>query len=530
MKKIMCLILFVSVVTSAYTQGLHVASGGTVYVSPKSYVYVGGNLDVSNADSFTVVSDATDSASLLINSTASGDVTYERHIPTTKWHFVSAPVTDQSINDFATNVANDVKQNTGNTFYGISFYDNGNDPLKRWRYYTTGGAFNPATTSQSAGPAASATNFVSGRGYSNLRASVGTYTFKGALATGDVTIAIAENNATAANHHFGVVGNPYPAFLAANSNANASNVLTQNISKLKENMEALYFWDGSTTSYEAVNNSDNALYLAPGQAFAVEAKADGETFTFSKALTVPQPSSPAKFYKTEPMGEVTVFLTKDETVKKTRLRYLTANATLGFDRGYDAGSYRDGEPSFSVDTHLVSNSEGVDFTLQCLPKGQLETTVVPLAVYANANEEIRFSADAENLPNGVFVFLEDKQTNTITKISDAPYSLTPTQDINGIGRFYLHTAASVLSVDEITDFENVSIYKTNNSNLRIVGLENTTNTTQVKLFSLLGKEVVSATITPKRVNDVALPKLSAGVYLVQVVGSNGKFDKKIFIE
>ena len=115
MKKIMCLILFVSVVTSAYTQGLHVASGGTVYVSPKSYVYVGGNLDVSNADSFTVVSDATDSASLLINSTASGDVTYERHIPTTKWHFVSAPVTDQSINDFATNAANDVKQNTPST-------------------------------------------------------------------------------------------------------------------------------------------------------------------------------------------------------------------------------------------------------------------------------------------------------------------------------------------------------------------------------------------------------------------------------
>ena len=145
---------------------------------------------------------------------------------------------------------------------------------------------------------------------------------------------------------------------------------------------------------------------------------------------------------------------------------------MGFDRGYDAGSYRDGEPSFSVDTHLVSNSEGVDFTLQCLPKGQLETTVVPLAVYANANEAIRFSAAAENLPDGVFVFLEDKQTNTITKISDAPYNLTPTQNINGIGRFYLHTAASVLSVDdEITDFKNLSIYKTDNSNLRIVGLD-----------------------------------------------------------
>lgn len=525
----MCLLLFVAIATTAWSQELHVASGGAMYVSPKIYVYVGGNIDVSNADNFTVVSDATDSGSLIVNGTATGDITYNRYVPTTKWHFVSAPVTSQSISSFATNAANGVKQNNTNTFYGISYYDNGNDPTKRWRYYTTGGAFDPATSSQSAGPAASSAIFESGKGYSNLRATVGTYTFTGELATADVTLAIAENNATAENHHFGVVGNPFPAFLAANSNANASNVLSQNLSKLKTGMEALYFWDGSINDYTAVNNSDPALYLAPGQAFAVEAKADGETFTFSEALVEPQPNSPATFYKTAPLTEVALFMSKEKITKKTRLRYLDENASLGFDRGYDAGSYRDGTPSFSIDTHLVSNSTGMDFTLQCLPKSELESTVVPLAVYAQANEAISFDATTQNLPEGIYIFLEDKVTNTITKISDETYSITLKQSINGIGRFYLHTAQSVLSVNDVDALQNVSMYKTNAQNLRIVGLQNAENA-KVKLFSLQGKEVLSTSFTAKNVNDVALPSLSAGVYLVQVVSNTGKHTKKIILE
>lgn len=525
----MCLLLFVAIATTAWSQELHVASGGAMYVSPKSYVYVGGNIDVSNADNFTVVSDATDSGSLIVNGTATGDITYNRYVPTTKWHFVSAPVTSQSISSFATNAANDVKQNNTNTFYGISYYDNGNDPTKRWRYYTTGGAFDPATSSQSAGPAASGGNFTSGKGYSNLRATVGTYTFTGELATADVTLAIAENNATAENHHFGVVGNPFPAFLAANSNANASNVLSQNLSKLKTGMEALYFWDGSINDYTAVNNSDPALYLAPGQAFAVEAKADGETFTFSEALVEPQPNSPATFYKTAPLTEVALFMSKGKITKKTRLRYLDENASLGFDRGYDAGSYRDGTPSFSIDTHLVSNSTGMDFTLQCLPKSELESTVVPLAVYAQANEAISFDATTQNLPEGIYIFLEDKVTNTITKISDEAYTITASENLNGIGRFYVHTAQSVLSIEDINLAGTLNMYKTSNNNLRISGLQQEGDAT-VKMYNITGKEVLSRSFKMQTVNDVALPRLSTGVYLVQFIAKGVKEIKKIIIE
>lgn len=527
MKKIMRILLLLTFVMSGWSQELHIASGGEIHISSKSYVYVGNNINVDNGGSLTVTSDATDSASLLVTGTATGDITYNRHIPTTNWHFVSAPVTTQDIGAFVLETDNGVRTNGANTFYGVSTYNNAGKPTERWEFFST--PTGAGITTQNAGTAASAGNFVSGKGYSNLRASVGKYAFKGNLATANVDITIPDNPATAENHHWAVVGNPYPAFLAGNTNANASNVLTQNIDILKSGMEALYFWDGNTDDYIAVNNSDPALYIAPGQAFIVEAKADNQTFTFPKALQEPQPGSPVTFFRTAPMTEVSLFLTKGKTIKKTRLRYLETNATSGFDKGYDAGSYRDGVPTFSIDTHLASNSTGMDFTLQCLPKTGLETTVVPLAVYAQANETIRFSAEAENLPDGLFVYLEDKVANTITKINTEDYEITLTQNLNGIGRFYLQTAQTVLSVDGVGALQNVSMYKTNNQNLRIVGLQNAENA-QVKIYSLQGKEVVSKNVKALTVNDIALPKLSAGVYLVQVVSNNTKHTKKIVLE
>ena len=529
MKKIMCFTLFVFIATIAWSQELHVASGGALYVSPKSYVYVNDNIEINGSGDLIVASDATDSGSLLLSGTATGDISYQRYIPTTNWHFVSAPVTTQDIGTFATNAANNVAVSGGGTGdnYGISIYDNANDPTKRWRYYTKTTAYNAATTNQSAGLASSAGNFISGKGYSNLRSSTGDFTFKGNLTTTNVTITVPDNPATAENHHWGVVGNPYPAFLAANTNANASNVLTQNSGILKSGMVALYFWDGA--AYQAVNNSDPALYIAPGQGFVVEATANNQTFTFSKALQQPQPTATAPFYRAAPMASVTLYLAKGETEKKTRLRYLDNNVTTGLDEGYDAGSYRDGTPTFSIDTHLVSNSTGMDFTIQCLPKAGLETTVVPVAVYAKANDALSFRVETENLPEGVFVFLEDKKTNTVTKISNEAYTITASENLNGIGRFYIHTAQSVLSIEDINLADTINMYKTSNSNLRISGLQQEGDAT-VKMYNITGKEVLSRSFKMQTVNDVALPRLSTGVYLVHFIAKGVKEIKKIIIE
>lgn len=524
MKKILSFMLFVAVSSVALSQDLQVDAGGNVFVSSDSYVFVGGNLSVDGAGSVMVKSDAANSGSLIVSGISSGNVTYERHIPRTNWHLVSSPVNSQSIADFATNVANDVKKNGDDTFYGISFYDNSKTAGTRWQYYETGTGTPVAASS--AGAASG--SFVSGKGYSMLRGSVGAYTFTGGLATGDV-VTSASVASTPVGHDWVVIGNPYMSYLAGNTPADASNVLSANESVLKTGMKSLYFWDG--TDFQAVNHSDSALNLLPGQAFAVEFSGAGQTFTFSSALQMPQPDGViGGLAKSLPLTSVTLFLEKGKEKKYTRLRYLDKNATNGLDEGYDAGSFRSGQPTFSVDTHLVSGSTGKDFTIQCLPKTGMESTVVSLAVYADANATLSFRAESENLPEGSFVFLEDKENKTIKKISgDVSYTVTVNEKQNGIGRFYLHTASNVLSVNDEIALNDVSIYKASNTTLRIAGLQ-IGEDASVKIHTITGKEVVGKSFKTQNVNDIQLPKLSAGIYLVQLITDAGSLAKKIIIE
>ena len=101
------------------------------------------------------------------------------------------------------------------------------------------------------------------------------------------------------------------------------------------------------------------------------------------------------------------------------------------------------------------------------------------------------------------------------------------ENVNGIGRFYLHTKSSALSVDDVT-MNGISIYKTTNSNLRIVGLSQGKST--VKLFNMLGKQVLTTSFTSNGVHDISLPKLATGIYIINLETETGKLNRKITLE
>ena len=60
------------------------------------------------------------------------------------------------------------------------------------------------------------------------------------------------------------------------------------------------------------------------------------------------------------------------------------------------------------------------------------------------------------------VFLEDRNTNTFTRLDEAnaTYKVTLTEALDGVGRFYIHTTQSALSIDNVA-LTGVSIFKTN---------------------------------------------------------------------
>lgn len=527
MKKRINLIVCLCISQLLFSQGLNVASSGEVYISPESYIYVANNnnLSVASTGKMTVDSNATDSGVLIVDGTTTGNIEYKRHIKDANWHFVSAPVETQSIQSFVTATNNGVA--TNGVKYGVSYYKNDEPSTSRWQHYTTANI-------------GSSGNFINGKGYSNKRTAAGDYTFAGEMADTDVSVTIpyhAITGGTAStgtgsgqegSHLWSLIGNPYPSFILANG---SNSLLSENQSKLDPNFAYINVWDASSGQYKVINNASTAYYIAPGQGFMVDPKGNNQTFTFSKSKQKVQQTSDATFYRTSGTPKVEVHLSNGNEVRKTTLKYFS-NTTRGLDVGWDAGTYVNGTPSLAIDTHLVSDSEGINFTLQCLPTTNYEESVVPLSIKAGVSEVINFSVSTENLPPDMEVFLEDKASNTFTNLSKEDYEITLTESLNGIGRFYLHTATEKpLSIEDNTEIRRtLQLYKTDNTNLRITGLQ-PTGKAKLSFYNIAGQELLRTTFSIAMVNDIKLPlNLSKGVYIAKFTKNGVSETKKIVIE
>lgn len=64
--------------------------------------------------------------------------------------------------------------------------------------------------------------------------------------------------------------------------------------------------------------------------------------------------------------------------------------------------------------------------------------------------------------------------------------------------------------------------------LRIVGLQQ--GNINIKLYNILGKQLLNASFESNGIKDISLPKLTAGVYIVQLETEAGKLNKKIILE
>ncbi len=154
--------------------------------------------------------------------------------------------------------------------------------------------------------------------------------------------------------------------------------------------------------------------------------------------------------------------------------------------------------------------------------------IIPVGINASHGTQITISAQALNLPNGIDVYLEDKQDSSFRLLSDTSnFTTTLSSNLNGIGRFFIHTSSSLLSNDNVT-LDNVSIYTTDNT-LRIVGVQR--GNTSVSLYSILGKQLLKTSFQANGLNDIKLPNLKTGIYIVQIESEDRKkLNKKVIIQ
>jgi len=185
--------------------------------------------------------------------------------------------------------------------------------------------------------------------------------------------------------------------------------------------------------------------------------------------------------------------------------------------------------SFEIYSHLLEDNQGEKYQIQSLPNSDLASMVIPVGLKAASGKELAFSVKKLNLPTDIKVYLEDRVTNTFTLLDEtnSVYNITLSSAIDGIGRFYLHTSNSVLSTSDV-NLNSVSIFKINNSNLRVAGLSQ--GKASISLYNILGKQMMMTTFDAINSNDISLPKLAAGIYIVQLTTEAGKLNKKIILK
>ena len=500
--------------STAWSNALNWATGSVPISSDNVYISSGLTnyptvTSVVTINYLTIASGAT----LKATNTFTANVTYNRTLTNgSQWYYMSSPVVGETYND-AWATANSVISGQNNN-KGLSWYDNtsydtdtgaGDTETGYWRYLQSDDSNNGS--------------FNVGQGYGVITSSSTTVSFIGTgINTSSQTRAI-----TTDVSNFNMVGNPFTSFL------NLGNFFVDNPKTTVLAETEAYFWNGS--SYDTKTSGLHSTYeIAPGQGFFIEAAVDTNlTFDISDTNHLANTAEGADTFQKSSRPEIHLFLSDGATSRYSNIYYINGTTT-GFDNGYDGKLFGGVSHPFALYTHLVSGSEGKYFQLQSLPKDNYENMVIPIGINADAGKEITFSTETLNLPTGLKVYLEDRETNTFTRLDELgnKYTIILNETSHGIGRFYLHTTESTLSSNTNSVFKNIRIYKTDHTSLRIIGLS--PGKTTVKLFNMLGKQLLNSSFTTNDVHDISLPQLSTGIYLIQLESEKGTLNNKIILE
>jgi hypothetical protein len=520
MKKVL-VIFFIAFYSNIIGQAnLKVKNSSSLTVLEGSNIDVSGDFESESAANVVLKS----GASIIVNGSKTGNITYKRNLLTDSYFLVSPPVSGQDYDDTYV-LDNGIAQSISNSLNAIGPYTTSTNT---WDYMTIG---------------ESNLSFSSGVGYSVKRTTgtgAGEIPFTGEIAgdletqNGGVNFTLIydpssspDNDDQYLGYNWNLVGNPYPAYIKN------SEFLTSNSSNI---LGTIWTWNSGSAAYEDrvsnISDSGNGNFpIAPGQGFFVRSSASGNiNFPEANQYHQIEIGNADTFERTTPLTSIKLFINNGSSYNRHCDVYYLDNVTLGFDYGYEGQIFGSGNPnSLAIYTQLLENNEGVNYQTQSLPNTNYEGMVVPVGVDALANAEITISAQLNNFPANIKVFIEDKLENTFTRLDETSnFSTTLSTNLNSTGRFYLHTTSASLSTGNVLDNNPVSIFTTTRDNLRIVGVQS--GTANVQIFNILGKQVLNTSFEGSGSNNINLPVLSSGVYIVQVKNETGTINKKVVIE
>jgi len=493
-----------------------------VHVAPKANLTINDGITLT-ANSVNLTSNTTEYPSLILNGTGTivGTVTYKRHINgnSSGNDLISAPVTGQTFEDFATANTN-IYNNTA-----------GGKPTQKMF-----GPFNKAngtyTTWDSTTDAAKTLNVAVGyrAGSSDNRG----FTFSGTPNKGTQNITIVNSGSGSAFAEWNLIGNPYPSYLNAAAFLNHQGSISgaTNVSLMSE-ANGIYAFDGDSTDGWGTYNLTNVgtLKITPGQGFFVSCTAASSNIEFTQSMTTTGTDDDFILGKTASNTNLNLKLQLVSNVKTSSTEfYFIQNTSKGYDHGYDSAVFGSSANPFAIYSHLVNDSTGKDFAIQSLDLESLNDVTIPLGINTTSGKQQTVSIANSTLAESTNVYLNDAVANKTILLNDTDYTFTASQKMTTTGRFTITLSQKALSVDTVIAANNLEIYNVNSQKtIFINGVLN--DVTKMNLFDLQGRRVFTKTLDKNNTsNKINVSNLNTGIYIALVQNDSLKQTKKIIIK
>ena len=299
---------------------------------------------------------------------------------------------------------------------------------------------------------------------------------------------------------------------------------------------AVYGWNGSSyTIYNQLTTGADtdtpAFSMAPGQGFWVAALNTTDTaLSFTAAMRTT--TGTGDFVSSPQLltYNVAVKLYNGEIEKAATNFYFRDGLSLDLDPGYDAAAFNQ---SMALSTRLPQGSQETAFGINAMGMDAMQNTRVPLEIRQNAGQAFRVSIADMELPEDIYVYLEDTLNGTLTSLKDGDFELVAQSNLSGSDRFFIvFKSNSVLSNGDTLGINALNVYKANtDSFVTIAGISPELGKLNVSLYNILGqtvreKALSSATATQR----VSTDGLASGLYIVQIRSGNPRtVIKKIIV-
>ena len=361
-------------------------------------------------------------------------------------------------------------------------------------------------------------------------------TFTGNIETDNIAISV---NPPSGGTPWNLIGNPFPSYVDAQA------LISDNIDLFDPAAVAIYGYNAGTGSpnnegtdgnFTIINFLVNTnINIAPGQGFYVAVK--NESFPSPPFFNIQNTNRTlvgnddfiGSRSATEEPSYVKLKLSKNNGESKFTDIYFTDNASLNLDPGYDAAVWSIGSSDFNLFSQLVgTGSITRPMAIQALPKSALEESRVPLGVNAEAGQQISFSISDVTIDASVDVYLEDALTNNFTKLNTNDYTITPTSNLSGTGRFYLTFSNNALSNSEYS-LADITVYT--NSDKSIIIKTGQHQLQNITVTDIQGRLVTRVSTQGGTGNQYVInaKTYNSGIYMISMTTDSGTLTKKIIL-